>query len=387
MALPRDLNTVTEAHLLALIDSQAPEGPHLEFKRDLPGADRAAKEEFLADVSAFANSGGGDLVYGVEENAEGAAARIAPLLCNPDNERLRLLNILGDSLEPRIPGLQVQPVPVQGGCVVCIRVPQSWAGPHRVRPTAHFYVRESARKRQLDVPELRSMFLRSEQQAEKVRNFRADRLGKILTGEGVPRLVDGALLVVHLVPTQAALGLVQVDPVPYSEHAHLPLLGSASQNSCRINIDGALALRNLGQEGTHGYSLFFRNGFFESVKVLRHGSQGRASLGKGQFEQVLANLFDTIRGEYVRLGVTPELCFMVSILHADQVELGLIRFNYDDHQGFFDRQTLVLPDVLISAESSGGTALREVFDLVWQAAGLQGSPSFNDAGEWVPRGR
>jgi hypothetical protein len=51
---------------------------------------------------------------------------------------------------------------------------------------------------------------------------------------------------------------------------------------------------------------------------------------------------------------------MVSILDAHRVELGLDRWDYNlaDHQGYFDRKTLVLPDVLLPSEFAPEQALR-----------------------------
>lgn len=140
-----------------------------------------------------------------------------PQNINGDVEERRLLDFLMTLVEPRMPGVQVHAVRLEVGAArgfaVVVRMPDSWAIPHRVRPTAHFSVREGRRKRQLDVPEIGALFLRSDNQAQKVRDFRTARLSKILTGETPHKLADGPQLVVHLIPTQAALGLMHVDPV------------------------------------------------------------------------------------------------------------------------------------------------------------------------------
>ncbi|AJC15927.1 hypothetical protein PSP20601_00234 [Pandoraea sputorum] len=77
---------------------------------------------------------------------------------------------------------------------------------------------------------------------------------------------------------------------------------------------------------------------------------------------------------------------MMSLLEADQVELGFNRFNFsvDATQGYFDRATVVLPDVLVLAEVDPFIGLRPMFDLVWQAAGMAGSVNFNAEGQWQP---
>lgn len=334
----------------------------------------------------MANSGGGDIIYGVEEDAEGCASGVVPFSGNPDQEALRLLDLLMSSVEPRIPGLQVHPIAVLGGCVIVVRTPQSWAGPHRVKTNQHFFIREGARKRQLDVPEIRGLFLRSDSQAQKVRDFRTQRLGMLLSGQAPARLAQGALLVLHLIPTQAALGLMSVDPTQYMDRHVVPVLGS-SGHSPRLNIDGALSVRNYTAEGTNGYGQFFRNGFFETVQVEAWGGQEqRASLGCVYYEQNVIKVVEAFRRELDRLGYSPELTAMLSILGAERTDLGIdrFRFNVDGHAGRFDRPSILVPDVLLPAELAAPMALRPVFDQVWQAAGLLRSYNYSDQGVWQP---
>jgi hypothetical protein len=302
-----------------------------------------------------------------------------------DGEARRLQDYLMHKIEPRIPGVQVQPIAVAGGFAIVVRVPQSWAGPHRVGTNQHFFIREGRRKRQLNVPEVRGLFLRSEQQAQRVRDFRTERLGKIMAGESPCLLAPGPLLVVHFVPTQAALGLVQVDPVPYVRTRELPLL-SMKLGGARLNADGALVTRSYGNEkAARFYSQFFRNGFFETVRVLMQGD--RAALGSIAYEQHLINLVANLWAEYSHLGVGLEMACMMSITDANKVTLGLDGFRYmlADHQGRFDRKTLILPDVLLQADMAPEQVLRPMFDLVWQSAGLERSFNYNSVGEWAPQ--
>lgn len=388
MALPRDLTTLNEAIFVSLIDEHVSEGTYLDFKRDLPTRDARGTNDLIADVSAFANSSGGDLLYGIEEDGEGRALSIVPQLGNMDEEARRIQDVLMNNIEPRVPGVQVQPVTVDGGFVIVIRVPQSWAGPHRVRSNFQFYIRENGRKRPLDVPEVRGLFLRSDHQAQRVRDFRTERLGKILAGEVPHRLVQGSILVAHFVPTQAALGTVDVDPIIYMRHRRLPVL-STTIPGARVNADGALVVRNPNPQGTYGYSQLFRNGYFETVKVFAFEGENRASLGSLAYEEQFISLVRQLREEYVHLGIGVEMTCMVSIVRADRLELGVNRwdFNLDEHQGYFDRTNLVLPDVLLPGELVAEQALRPVFDLVWQSAGLERSANYNANGDWAPARR
>ena len=388
MTLPRNINDITTADVEALVNNAVPEDSHLDYKRDLPGRDDAARGALVGDASAFANATGGDLIYGVDEDGEGRAARIAPITANPDDEARRVLDVLLNGVEPRMPGVQVRPVPVPGGFILVVRVPQSWTGPHRAKTNQHFYVREGLRSRKLDVPEVRGLFLRSEAQAQRIRDFRTGRLGLLLSGESPVRLQAGALLVVHLIPTEAALGNLSVDPVLYSERRHLPALGTTVPGA-RLNLDGALGVRNVDREGcTHGYSQMFRNGYFETLKVLTAFDGTAPILPSLSYEQELIQLVERFRQELAFLGTSTEMTCMLSLLRANSVLLGLDRGRFmflDPHQGHFDRDTLPLPDVLVAADVAAVTALRPVFDLVWQSAGLQRSFNYDEHGNWAAR--
>lgn len=312
-------------------------------------------------------------------------------LPNVDQEIRRLQDFLLNLAEPRLPGVKVHPVQVSiagiDGYVVVVRIPQSWVGPHRVKTNQHFFIRDGLRKRQLDVPEIRSLFLRTENQAQRVNDFRTARLGKILSGDAPHRLVDGPILVAHLVPTEAALGLVQIDPVPYTNQRRLPVLGT-SGGMARLNLDGALVVENETPQGeARGYSQFFRNGFFESLLILSHHTEeGRVILPSLTYEKDLITLLGNFRGELDRLGINYECAVMLSLLRADEVKLGVRPdwgFNYP-HKTLFDRKTLVLPDIVARADSTPEEAMKPAFDLMWQAAGFVGSGNYNTAGEWAP---
>lgn len=391
MSLPANLFATTQLDAERLIADEAQEGPNLDFKRDFPKVwNSDAKHELLADVTAFANAGGGDLIFGMDETGDAKAPAIVPQsLGNADQEVRRIQDFLLNLVEPRLPATQVHAIPVtvggETGHVVAVRVPQSWEGPHRVKTNQHFFIREGARKRQLDVPEFRGLFLRSESRAQRVRDFRTERLGRILAGDAPHRLVDGPMVVAHLIPTQAALGLVQVDPVPYMGHRRLPLLGTTGKLS-RVNIDGALSVRNSNPEGKHGYSQLFRNGFFESVQVFTRG-EDHAFLHAFTYEEAVIALLSAFRAELKQLGIGQDTSAMLSILRAQEMRLATnVAADFlEDHQSFFDRQTVVLPDVLTRTDDAPEIALKPVFDLVWQAAGFERSLNFDAAGNWVRR--
>jgi predicted HTH transcriptional regulator len=126
------VDQITEAQLQRLIDGRASETRDIEYKRDsYSNADRD-HAEFLADISSFANTAGGDLVVGMAAT-NGVPTGFAPIAVDPDTAILRLENIARSGLQPRILNLAMRAVPLAtGDCALVIRVPRSYNPPHRI---------------------------------------------------------------------------------------------------------------------------------------------------------------------------------------------------------------------------------------------------------------
>jgi len=378
------ISELAEADVRALVAAKIMESQTLDFKRDTPGRDNAARHEFCADICAFANASGGDLLLGMDEDDEGAARALVPSNSNPDEEQLRLQDLALNGLEPRVTGIHVRAISVTGGHVFVVRVPKSWASPHRVKTNQHFFVREGARKRQLDMPEIRSLFARSEGTADKMRQFRLDRIAKILAGDAPARLPTVPLCVLHLLPMRQADGALGVDPRAYQSEHRLPIIGGYGQ--FRLNLDGGLQCAMEGQVCT-AYTQIFRDGRVEAVYAFtRKLESGLYNLPSTAYEREIIVWYDQLEPEIVRLGLGPPFVVFFSILRASLAEFAISRieqfFSRQD-QVAFDRDVLLLPDVTIETSIAGQFALRPVFDLVWQSAGFQGSLNYDEKGTWV----
>lgn len=186
--LPTQLDSVDEGHLNALVTNGVLESRSLEFKAKLVWGTESERKEFLADVSAFANGGGGDLVLGIEED-NGAASKIVGLdSFDPDKDVLKMESMIRDGIKPRIVGIRPRPVVLGNGRrVVIVRVPNSLNRPHMVafKNWSRFFSRHSNGKYQLDVDDLRSAFVASQSIAERIGQFRIERIDAIL--QGIPR--------------------------------------------------------------------------------------------------------------------------------------------------------------------------------------------------------
>jgi predicted HTH transcriptional regulator len=126
------LDQIDEAQLQRLIDGKASETRDIEYKRDTYGNADKDYGEYLADISSFANTAGGDIIMGMTTKA-GVPTGFAPLQIDRDAEILRLENVARSGLQPRIFGLAIRGVPIAtGGFAFVVRIPRSYNQPHRI---------------------------------------------------------------------------------------------------------------------------------------------------------------------------------------------------------------------------------------------------------------
>ncbi|MGH6970191.1 MAG: AlbA family DNA-binding domain-containing protein, partial [Caulobacteraceae bacterium] len=152
---------MTLSDVEALVTNAVAESRTLEFKAQLPGQKDEQKREFLYDVSALANTDGGDLIFGVEEAKGGVAKAVTgATLTEPlDATVRRLEQILASCVEPRLVGVRFRTFSLsKNTAVLLMRVPASFAAPHwaRLGGTHRFYRRSSNSKAEMDIHELRT---------------------------------------------------------------------------------------------------------------------------------------------------------------------------------------------------------------------------------------
>jgi predicted HTH transcriptional regulator len=175
--IQKNLDEITENDLQGLIDNSVQESKIVEYKRIQPGNSDSDKKEFLSDVSSFANSSGGDLIFGIIAE-KGVPKKLEGLeIENVDQEIGRLDSIIRDGIEPRIPSslFSIKPIALSNSKkALIIRIFKSWISPHRVSYKGHdrFYGRSSNGKYPLDVAELRIAFNMPEALAKGIRQFR-----------------------------------------------------------------------------------------------------------------------------------------------------------------------------------------------------------------------
>lgn len=381
------LEQIQQQHLQSLIDAKAAETLCVEYKRDTYGSNDDARSEFLADISSFANTSGGDLVIGIDAK-EGVPTAFNPFTGGADSELCRLDQMAQTGLEPRIPKLQMQAVPIaSGGSVLIIRAARSYNAPHRVifKGKNRFWARSSARKYEPNVDELREMITLAPRLAERMRDFRMERIARIAASDTPVPLFDERCLVLHVVPFSA----FDLRP-PFSLQSALARWhyfgpSAASAATYRINFDGLLTLRNSDTNTTkhRSYVQVFRTGAVEAV--TSPVVQGQDHIVAQTLEALIVKSTRVYAPLLHECGAEPPLAVLVSLIGVKGRTL-VPGFGYPEH-AVIDRDQLHFVEVLLDEVPSGdpdcAKRLRQTLDQLANAAGRQSSASFDQFGNFT----
>ena len=381
------LEQIKEGDLQALRDNKVGESYDIEYKQSLP-ATHKEKIGFLAAVSSFANTRGGDLILGIREERGVPKELLGLSVTDLDKEILSLENLTRDCIKPRVTNIHFQPIDLATSKIIMVaRVPRSWAAPHVVAFEKHwrFYGRNSAGKYQLDVDQLRAAFRLSETTAERIRSFRIERLAKLVSGDTpvpVP-LVEGPKFALHLIPFGAFdVGeRLDLSQLPNDQDVNA---GIYNYRDWRFNLDGLL-IYNLQANGqSNAYSQFHTIGVIETVLLFHVGGTNRLEIVS--FENHLINqVIPKLLGVQKRLNVTPPLVVTISMWGVAGYHLWPLSPRGPHHPVHgVDRDPLFIPETLI--EDFGVDAavfMRPVFNAIWNAAGWPKAMTYDDKGQWT----
>jgi len=389
--IAKKLADILSADIEALVSNSVAENTTLEFKRDLPGGSDDAKREFLADVSALANTSGGDILYGVDEEDGYAVAITGIGVTNIDAELLRLGNILNSGLDPRI---RYSPLVTRcaAGSVLLLRIEKSWNAPHRVifKGNDRFFGRTAAGKYPLDVQQLRRAFIENNMVAERLRNFRAERLANIIANMTPVKMDAGPKFVLHLLPFDTFFSDPQFDvaqQLPIDQFR--PLSGGAWGH--RLTLEGKLVSATQREStSTVSYMHLYRNGIVEIVDgVLLSGELSNAPeqryIPASYFEQFVLTGVARAIVLLQQIGVTGPIGIAVTLTNTKGMILGFDSWRHQTQQSPVLNEHLFLPEAILpELQTPSPPVVKPVIDLVWNACGMPSSLYLDADGKQRP---
>lgn len=156
----QDINDVQ-----SLVDSNEKESAYLDYKESaaLQNND-ISKNEISKDISAFANAGGGMIIYGMREDGH-VPVGIDDGLDPEEISKEWLEQVIGSRIQRKIEGVRINQIPTdseKGNRVIyVVHIPQSMRAPHQAWDNK-FYKRRNFSSEPMEEYEVRDAYMREE---------------------------------------------------------------------------------------------------------------------------------------------------------------------------------------------------------------------------------
>jgi hypothetical protein len=385
MAFDKPISELNESDLDALIAAGTPELKTLEYKLSLPGRSENDRKELFADVSSFANSVGGHIVYGMRADA-GIPLGSVGVDEEGDPAILSLESAIRDGIAPRIAGIHSTAIKLAktGKAAIVMHIPKSFAAPHMVqyKGSSRFYARTSNGKYQMDVHEIRVAMLATETIAQRIRDFRLDRISRIRARDTPIPLPAGPCISLHLIPVNAVGSTRSYDVASLKSnlaiHQTLAPLFYSFVNNSRLNLDGLLLYNTNKDQMSPAFTQVYRNGIIESADTLFFKNPEQFGRGKvlpsEAFERGLLTSVQRYLYALKSLEVDLPLLVTVSLLDVKGYALSLDYSQTDE----FDRDIISAQEITIESYNVNvPLAMKPLLDQIWNAAGREGSPYYS----------
>ena len=176
----------TDGDIISIIESATEESIHLDFKANGSLDNQIEKKkEISKDVSSFANSDGGIIIYGVSE-VDHVANSLS--FVNGNNFTKEWLEqVINSRIQPRIQGLLISPIRFDDDIektVYIVKIPKSPNAPHMASDNK-FYKRFNFQSVAMEEYEIRDIYNRKHLTKLKISN--------LLHNQGGSQSIDGRL--------------------------------------------------------------------------------------------------------------------------------------------------------------------------------------------------
>jgi hypothetical protein len=264
MMFSKPATELTFDDIQALVDSEQPEGVTLEYKQQIDTS-AGGKKELAKDVSAMANSQGGRLIIGLDEEQyrpKMPDTFVGRMLGNHKVEEW-LDQVLNSNIQQRT-NVHIKPVPVPGKpdeCVVVVHVPPSPRVPHMVTAQSdnRYYVRHNCKVLPAEEYEVRDMFERGRRMRGEVEEY--------LRKRGYFEPDDDANFGVNKLTRQLGLAYFDETSQPVLEPAHATISFVACPTVLEERLDTASGEFRHWLNPAHRY--YYPPGIFLPHQVCR----------------------------------------------------------------------------------------------------------------------
>lgn len=261
---PEKLKNIDQAFLESLINNGIEENLHLDYKQKF-----GSNAEIAKDISSFANSSGGYIIYGIKEVGH-KPAEIIPLSGTNTREKLDQIsrNGIDPSLEVRIHPVDVS-IKGKTGQVFIVYIPKKYPFIRQAIKRGKYYKKTEFTSSPMSHDEIKTAFDLIYQYDKRIDVSYQNRLHELNEGQYQMNILEGAKIFIHFISIDSILQnkVLDLEPLYEDFDEHLNPLGCTINTEIERNAEGLIV--SCGPEYYTkeyvGYVQLYRNGMMEIV--------------------------------------------------------------------------------------------------------------------------
>ena len=309
----------------------------LEYKELLNLNKDSEKKEFLYDISAFANTQGGEIIFGVKEKRDeaGKSTGLIDTICgiknvNFDDTKITIENIVRNGIEPRLNRLDWKEVKIgTESSVIILRVERSLNSPHMVKISGdqgfytRFYARNNAGKNPMSYDEIKQSFLNSGGLIQEALDWQNQRFDNNYVN--IPYdLVSPTYLAINFIPLGKRNDLTEDEcKNPFVNRSEFRPISATAGGGYSYNptLEGIISYTSCEYRSLeiYGFVLLHRTGHIEIVDTVYFGSiddfyKGKLELTflRSILNEDLSNMIDGMK----RMDLRPPYLLTLNFINA-----------------------------------------------------------------------
>jgi len=396
LIIPDRFNEVNQDFLESLIKNRIEENIHLDYKEQLGNNAEIAK-----DLSSFANSDGGNIIYGMRE-VTNKPTEIIPI--NQPNLREKFDQIARNGIDPSL-DVRILPIDVNiegnKGQVFLIYIPRKYPILHQAIKRGKYYKRTEFTSSPMSNYEIETAFKLAYNYEEKIINLFQNRLHALNNGEYHLNIPSPNRMLIHMISIDAlnANRSLDLEIVFNNFENHLKPPGCILGRNIERNLH--VLLVSCGPDpysDTYvGYVQLYRNGMIEAIdsSLLKPTTQlhGRSytrpvkKLGMWYLEKNIIHSCNMYLNTLEKIGVSLPIYLFLSFTHMRDYKISLV--PYEDTFMGRDSDAAKKDEILLQRikiddfEVDFEKKLKPSFDIFWNAFNQPGSRNYDENGRFI----
>ena len=369
------MNKYTHQYIQSLIDTKRQEDRTIEYKSELNLKDQEKKSEFLKDITAFANSSGGIIIYGLSEE-QGCPVDFHYLQGDRDQILQQVTNICRDNISPRLifDHYVIENPDNSSEFLLLIQVRKSWNSPHMINMgSPKFYRRANGVTNPMDVFEIRDSFSENSDFFEKAEKWHLERCQMILAGETSinERIRSKTLLIMHLISLGSFSRRLEIDLNDFYKDViqmDPSLTSRYDSKTDNYNYDGIILSDYLDID-RHSYYQFFRQGRIELVQPFATTHAG-FDLRKMQSD-ITSWIEKQLKFLISKAGLLPVILY-TSLVNCN--DMSIYKPSYDDPLKLNKEEYNLEGVIFEEFDDNVEKLIDRIFLPIWNSVGMRAAP-------------